>query len=153
MNAGSSYREAAIRGASPVRLVVCLYEQAITDLRRATMALEKGDIEARTQSINHALLVISHLQGTLDMDRGGEVARNLQKFYNIVRNGLMEAQVKQSSRILEQQISQLVLVHGAWQEVEHATSMPEPAHMKSGHSTPIINSPSPAEIPFGDWNA
>src|SRR5271170_404997 len=107
MDARSSYRETAVRGASPVRLVICLYEQTISDLRRAAVALEKGDIEARTRNINHAVLVIGQLQGTLDMERGGAVARNLLKFYSLLRAGLVEAQGKQSKQILEQQIAVL----------------------------------------------
>lgn len=152
MDARSSYRESAVRGASPVRLVICLYEQAIEDLRRAVIALEKGDIEARTRGINHALKVIAQLQGSIDMEHGGEVARNLERFYNGVRAGLTEAHVKQSTRILEQQISQLAIVHEAWLEVERATSMPmtkstEPA--QGGLST----STSSQGTPFADWNA
>ena len=101
MDARSSYREASVRGASPVRLVISLYEQAIEDLRRAIIALDKGAIEVRTREINHALLVIAQLQGSLDMERGGEVAKNLARFYGVVRAGLTEAQLKQSSILLE----------------------------------------------------
>lgn len=121
MNARFSYCETAVRGASPVRLVICLYEQAIEDLRRAVSAQERGDIEGRTRGINHALVVIGQLQGTLDMERGGDVARNLERFYTMVRLGLIEAQKKQSAKLLEEQISQLVTVHEAWQVVERAT--------------------------------
>ena len=109
MDANISYREAAVRGASPVRLVICLYQQAIEDLRRAVIALEKRDAEARTRAINHALVVIGQLQGTLDMERGGDVAKNLDRFYNVVRAGLVDAQFKQSAAILTQQIAQLGL--------------------------------------------
>ena len=148
MDARSSYREAAVRGASPVRLVICLYEQAIEDLRLAVIALEKGDIEARTRGINHALMVIAQLQGSLDLERGGEVARNLARFYGVVRAGLVEAQTKQSARILEQQISQLAVVYEAWLEVERATSTakPPPATLPE----PDISSPA---ISTADWNA
>ncbi len=150
MDARSSYREAAVRGASPVRLVICLYEQAIEDLRLAVIAVEKGDIEARTRGINHALMVIAQLQGSLDMERGGEVARNLARFYSLVRAGLCEAQMKQSGRILEQQIAQLVVLHEAWLEVERATAaqMPMPAGL--AHAGP---SPPSRERPFSDWKA
>jgi flagellar secretion chaperone FliS len=150
MDARSSYREAAVRGASPVRLVICLYEQAIEDLRQAVIALEKGDIEVRTRGINHALMVIAQLQGSLDMERGGDVARNLARFYSLVRTGLSEAQMKQSARILEQQISELAIVHEAWLEVERATAAPMPQSAglaQAGPSTPS------RERPFADWNA
>ena len=149
MDARYSYREAAVRGASPVRLVICLYEQAIEDLRRAVIAQEKGDIEARTRSINHAFTVIAQLQATLDMQRGGEVARNLAKFYTLVRNGLTEAQATQSTRILEQQISQLATVHEAWLEVERATAAPLP---QSGPAQAGPSVPS-RETSLTDWNA
>lgn len=139
-----------MRGASPVRLVICLYEQAIEDLRRAVIALEKGDIEARTRGINHALMVIAQLQGSLDMERGGEVAINLARFYGVVRAGLAEAQMKQSGIILEQQVSHLVLVYEAWLEVERATMAPAPKSLTPVRAAP--GNPSP-EISLADWNA
>jgi flagellar secretion chaperone FliS len=148
MDAKASYREAAVRGASPVRLVICLYEQAIEDLRLAVIALEKGDIEARTRGINHALMVIAQLQGSLDMERGGEVARNLARFYGVVRAGLVEAQMKQSTRILEQQICQLAVVYEAWLEVERVTATPKP--LPAALPEPDVSSPV---ISNADWNA
>jgi flagellar protein FliS len=150
MDARSSYRESSVRGASPVRLVISLYEQAIEDLRRAIIALDKGAIEVRTREINHALLVIAQLQGSLDMERGGEVAKNLARFYGVVRAGLTEAQLKQSSILLEQQISQLALVHEAWLEVERITT-------NANSTSPALSSgvrPAAApEISGSDWNA
>jgi flagellar protein FliS len=151
MDARTSYRETAARGASPIRLVICLYEQAIEDLRRAVLALENGDIEARTRHINHALLVISHLQGTLDMERGGDVARNLVRFYSVVRAGLLEAQHKQSARILEQQTSQLTTVREAWLEVERATAATN--RRPSSASSQVHPATSSLRISFSDWNA
>jgi flagellar protein FliS len=150
MDARSSYREATVRGASPVRLVLCLYEQAIEDLRCAVIALEKGDIESRTRAINHALSVIAQLQGSLDMNRGGEVAGNLDRFYGVVRLGLIEAQTQQSVRILEQQISQLATVHEAWLEVERVTRAPALASRETIQVQPEM---SPPEIAGSEWNA
>jgi len=149
-DARSSYREAAVRGASPVRLVICLYEQAIEDLRLAMIAQEKGDIESRTRGINHALTVIAHLQGSLDLERGGEVAKNLARFYSVIRAGLSEAQAIQSIRILEQQISQLAIVLEGWLEAERATAAPM---LQSAGPAPA-DSPTPSgETLFADWNA
>jgi len=130
--------------------VICLYEQAIEDLRRAVIALEKGDIEGRTRGINHALMVIAQLQGSLDMERGGEVARNLERFYSTVRSGLVEAQLKQSGRILEQQISQLATVHEAWLEVELATAAPKPLANEPAQITSEVSSLG-TSLP--GWNA
>jgi len=149
MDAKSSYREAAARGATPVQLVILLYEQAIEDLRRAVIALEKGDIEARTQGINHALAVLAQLQGSLDMKRGGEVAGNLHRFYSLMRASLIDAQLKQSARILEKQIEQLVLVREAWLEVNVATAKPA-----SPRAEPVPQPALPSnESSVTEWNA
>jgi len=125
MNPGLSYREAAGVGANPVRLVILLYEQAIEDLRRAIAAQARRDVEGRTREINHAILVIGHLQATLDAERGGKVSQNLALFYEQVRQGLVEAQCRQSTAEIEQQISHLMLVREAWREVERATTSPQ----------------------------
>jgi flagellar protein FliS len=149
MDARSSYRESSVRGAGPVRLVISLYEQAIEDLRRAVIALDRGAIEARTREINHALLVIAQLQSSLDMERGGEVAKNLARFYGVVRAGLTEAQMKQSSMLVEQQIAQLAEVHEAWLEVERATAKPNPPAPELTSGSPPSSSPENSV----DWSA
>jgi flagellar secretion chaperone FliS len=123
MDARSAYREAATRGASGVRLVVLLYEQAIHDLRRAAISIEQGETELRTQAINHGLTIICHLQCTLDRERGGEVSRNLDRFYNSVRAQLLEAQIRVSREILNQQITFLLELREAWVHVESASAI------------------------------
>ncbi|HTZ81688.1 MAG TPA: flagellar export chaperone FliS [Candidatus Acidoferrales bacterium] len=126
MNPGLSYREAAVAGASPVRLVILLYEQVIEDLRRAVHAQGQKDIEARTRDINHAILVLGHLEASIDKDQGGRVAANLARFYQQVKAGLVEAQFQQSESAIEEQISYLMQVHEAWCEVERDLG-PHPA--------------------------
>jgi len=118
MNPGLTYREAAVAGASPVRLVVLLYEQVIEDLRRALAAQKNDAIETRTREINHAILVIGHLEATLNKEQGGRVAEILQHFYRQLRASLTEAQAQQSASLLEKQISLLMQVRDGWLEVE-----------------------------------
>lgn len=118
MNPTSAYRETAIRGAGPVRLVVLLYEQMIEDLRQAMNAIKQNQIEVRTNKINHAISVIGYLQSSLDKKAGGQVALNLERFYQQLRANLAKAQFSVSQRILSQQITDLLAVREAWSEVE-----------------------------------
>lgn len=131
-----------------MRLVICLYEQTIDDLRQAVLALENGQIELRTRKINHAITVIGQLQGSLDMEHGGEVARNLESFYTVVRAGVCEAHLKQSVQILEREIAQLVMVYEAWLEVERATET-------TAKQTEAISAAPPiaSEDASADWSA
>ncbi len=53
------YRELAIKAATPVGLIVLLYDMAIESLSHAVREIDAGDIEARTADLNHALTVIA----------------------------------------------------------------------------------------------
>jgi flagellar protein FliS len=120
VNAGAAYQEAAANAASPVHLVVLLYEQMIKDLRRALCALGNGEVEVRTKEIDHALTVAGVLQATLDMNAGAEVAGNLDRFYNQLRATLLQAQTHASAELLQKQIANLLSLREAWVQVDNA---------------------------------
>jgi len=122
VDARTLYRENAARGAGPVRQVVLLYEQIVEDLRRAENAIRQNRIEDRTKAINHATVVVGHLQSRLNFEEGGAVARNLERFYNLLRRKLLEAQVEASQPILSEQLSLLLDLRDAWMQVESAES-------------------------------
>jgi flagellar protein FliS len=113
-----AYRQADARGATSLRLVVLLYEQIIQDLRQASLAIDQNNIELRTKRINHALDVICLLQATLNLERGGQVAQNLVRFYDTIRANLCEAQFQASKEILARQVTDLLTVREAWEQVE-----------------------------------
>jgi flagellar secretion chaperone FliS len=128
-DAKSTYRRGAVEGASPVRLVILLYEQLTEDLRRATAATEQHDTETRTHHLGHAHEVLGLLQGCLDMNAGLEVAENLGRFYGMLRDGLLRAQFHPDGRVLEKYIAQLLSLREAWIEVERNSSgAPRVAH-------------------------
>ena len=120
MNIQQSYREAAVQGASPVALVVRLYEQIIEDLRQAAIAIEQNAIERRTKRIKHAILVVGHLQSPLDFANGGKVAQDLDHFYNVLRQNLVQVQFHPSKRGITQLITDLLALREAWIQVEQA---------------------------------
>ena len=119
-NVPKAYREADVRGAGAVRLVVLLYEQIIRDLTQAAQAIEQNDIELRTKCINHAILVVAYLQSPLDFDKGGKVAKDLDQFYNSLRQSLMQVQFFPSKTGMNQLITDALAVREAWSEVERA---------------------------------
>ncbi len=118
MNIQQSYREAAVRGASSVALVVRLYEQAIEDMRQVVIAIGQNDIQRRSDRIKHALLVIGHLQSSLDFVNGGKVAKDLENFYNVLRQNVIQVQFRPARRAVTQVITDLLAVRQAWIKVE-----------------------------------
>jgi len=142
-----SYREMAVQGASPARLVALLYEQAINDIRRALRAQEKNQIEERTRHLNHAILVIAHLETSLDKEQGGKVAQDLERFYGQVRSGLVAAQMRQSAAAMRQLLIDLMEVRQAWEQVDQQS---RPVMAAEPPSLPQV--PSEAEG-SSEWNA
>jgi flagellar protein FliS len=134
-----AYRQAAAQGASPVQLVLRLYEQIIEDLRQALKANERNQIDLRTNKINHAILVIGHLQSRLNFEAGGQVSQNLDRFYNVLRGSLLGAQFKASSELISARISDLLGLRAAWLEVERAES---PAAIGPAAVAPVSTSTS-----------
>jgi flagellar biosynthetic protein FliS len=120
MNIQQYYREASVRGANPVALVVRLYEQMIEDMRQVALAIEANDIPRRTDRIRHTILVIGHLQSTLDFAQGGKVARDLDDFYNALRQNIVYVQFHPTQRAATQVITDLLAVREAWTQVELA---------------------------------
>jgi flagellar biosynthetic protein FliS len=115
--------------------VVLLYERLITDLTRAMAAMEKGDMETRVAEINHAFLILQQLEGSLDSTQAPEPARKQALFYSVVRAKILEAHLKSSRRILEQQIVLLNDVRAAWEQVDPARNAKAPLPPPPPHAT------------------
>ncbi|MDE3137264.1 MAG: flagellar export chaperone FliS [Acidobacteriota bacterium] len=126
------YQRQRARGASPVCLVVLLYDAAIESLRRAGLAAESGRIEQRVAASNHVVLVINELSRSLDHKRGGEIARNLDQFYAVARARLMEANLRADPHIFEELVGMFCSLREAWQQVEIKTAAPVNAANTNG---------------------
>jgi flagellar protein FliS len=114
-----SYQQASARGASPVGQVVALYDTILRDFVRALAALQGGDVETRVFELNHALLVIAHLQSVLDHERGGEAAKYFDRFYSITRGVIVEANIGATPESLEELINLYGGLREAWYQAEH----------------------------------
>ncbi|MFZ0707326.1 MAG: flagellar export chaperone FliS [Candidatus Korobacteraceae bacterium] len=121
-NAALAYRETASLGASPVGVVVLLYDRLAQDIHAAVAASKTNQVEARTAVLNHALLILQQLQGRLDFVAGGAAARQLDAFYSHVRAKLLEAQIRQSPELLLAQAQAIAQVRESWAEVERNAS-------------------------------
>ena len=92
-----SYRQSAIQGASPIGLMIALFDRLAGDLRRAAAALRKNDIETRCKELNHALLVLGQLGNWVDVKNGGESAQTLSRFYAYLRSKILEAAASETA--------------------------------------------------------
>jgi flagellar protein FliS len=113
----NTYQEVAVQTSSPAKLVVMLYEGAIRFLNQSITAIHAKDLDTKRQSIDKAVAVIQHLQSTLDMTQGKEVAADLDKLYSYITSRILDASGKLQIAPLEEAIKLLTVLLSGWEEV------------------------------------
>jgi len=115
------YLENMVANANPVRLVIMLYEKAINCLENALELRDTEDFDmqrSKYEEMGRALEIISVLDATLDMERGGEIAKNLREIYLSLMDELTYQMLKEDKERLERVIKILKNLKSAWEEVE-----------------------------------
>lgn len=122
------YRKTAVAAVgNGLSLLIALYDTLAGDLRRAAEAERRGDIEQRCREINHALLVIGYLEDWLSRGSSGQLSDQLRGMYASLRRGLIQAQIRRSAAMIEEQMTLVLNVRAVWQgmEMRAASSGPE----------------------------
>ena len=127
-NKAAQYRAVRSQGlvmdASPARLVQVMFEHILSHLataegcmRRIAGNLPLQDVIAKGAAIGKAVRLLNQLDGTLDMERGGEIATNLRNLYGYMLNRLTVANVTNDGAIVAE-IAQLVRkLKSSWDEL------------------------------------
>lgn len=131
-----TYRQFSVQGATPLGLVVMLYDGAIAALQRAVAAIEARDNQNKCTHLNRALAIIAQLEGTLNLELGGEVAKNLKSFYVYSRAQALKAHITNSPEILRSLIENFATIREAWYEADHRPSTPPPTSALEGSPRP-----------------
>jgi len=139
----NAYRQLSIESATPLGLVVMLYDGAIAAMQRAATAIESQDVQTKCTQMNRALAIIAQLEGTLNFELGGEVAQTLKSLYVHTRAQALKANIEDSPEILRSVIANLNIVREAWYEADHQPS-PAPAANASEASSfaPSLSTPA-----------
>lgn len=117
MTPAMAYLSQQLAGASPARRVAMLYDRAIGALRDAVQAIEAGDIQRRWNANRQAGEIIEALWVTLDMERGGEIAANLDRLYGFMLNHLMGVDLRNDPKPAQDVIDLLEPLRRSWHEL------------------------------------
>ena len=112
-----TYIEAEVLNASPVRLIQILFDLAVNSIENARECCRNGDILGRGRSITKSVEILAELTNSLDLEGGGDLAKNYARLYDYCQRRLLEAHVKQSEPVLEEVQSLLGELREAWQAV------------------------------------
>lgn len=117
----AAYRSVAahsgIAGADPHRLIVMLMDGALERISLASGAMQHGDATARNAHIHRAVEIMQELQGSLNMEAGGEIAANLADLYDYACRQLVRANLQNQSAMLDEVATLLRQIRGAWIQI------------------------------------
>jgi flagellar protein FliS len=132
-HATTRYYESQVTTSSPEKLVVMLYEAAIRSLTQSISHVENGNPNGKRDSVDKALAIIQQLQTTLDMEKGGHIAAQLERLYGYITSRILDGSANLDKRPLEEAVRLLTTLHSAWATVASAEfrTTPEPTKLQA----------------------
>lgn len=113
--------ETGVSAASPNKLIVMLYDGAISACYRAIKHMQNQDIEGKGNMISKAIMIIeSGLRSSLDKKAGGEIAESLDALYRYMSDRLYISNLKNKPEPLHEVIKLLSELREAWEEISKA---------------------------------
>jgi flagellar protein FliS len=117
-NPWKSYRQIATQTAPPGQLVLMLFDGALRSLDRALLGFNVTDISERNAAIHNnvqrAVDIIRELNGSLDLEAGGQLADTLRNLYGFFELRLIESNSKKSRQGIDEVIPMLRQLRDAW---------------------------------------
>ena len=113
----NAYRRTEAESSSPVELVVRLYDGAIRFMLEAREAIARKDVRARTNAVSRALAIIVELQNTLNVQEGGDVARELDRLYTYMSTRLLDVTARADDAAAEEVQKLLGTLREAWSRI------------------------------------
>lgn len=129
-SAAAAYQQVEVTSRSPLELVVMLYDGALAALQQAAQAMRRRDLLTKRDAMNKALQIVQHLQSTLDMDQGADVAGQLDHLYGHVISRVLEANLTGNAEFIDEAARLLQTVRAAWAEVAAAPA-PDPPDLST----------------------
>ncbi len=127
-NAYNAYQKNNVSTASQGRLVVLLYEGAVKHLTAALTLFEAddtikpGNIERFGNHIQKTQSIINELQVSLDMEKGGDIAKNLMSLYLYFNEELMDASIKHNKTKIQFVLKMINELTESWRMIANSTA-------------------------------
>ncbi len=106
-----------VTGADSIQLIQMLFDGLLESLATARGQIERGEIADKGKSLARAGRIVVGLQGALDFDKGGDIARNLNDLYAYVTRRLFHVNAHNDLDALKEVHNLMSEIRGAWQMV------------------------------------
>jgi flagellar protein FliS len=111
-----AYRRTEAQSASPMQLVVMLYDGALRFLTEARTAHASGDLARRADALRHVAAILAECHSTLDLEQGGAVAAELDRLYSYMSARLLDVTLKRDATAIDEIHRLMTPLRHAWAE-------------------------------------
>lgn len=110
--------ETCVSQASPHQLIVLLYDGALNAIKLAKLYIQKGNIAGKGMAISKAINIVDNgLKSCLDLEKGGEIAENLDRLYHYISQQLVLANLYNDQDKLQNCFDLLNNIAESWREI------------------------------------
>lgn len=102
---------------SPHELIKLLFDGLTDRIAASRSALAKGNREDRATSVTKAQTILWGLRESLDFEKGGDLAVNLDSLYDYCIRRLTAAHAQENDEIFSEVMDLMVNIRDAWKEM------------------------------------
>jgi len=102
--------------ANRVDLIQILFDGLIESLAAAQGHLQRGAIQEKCKCLSRASRIVVGLQSSLDFEKGGELAQNLNELYSYITRRLLYANAQNDLQAVIEVHGLMSDIRQAWQE-------------------------------------
>lgn len=99
-NPYAQYKEQALSTLGPGEILVKLYDELIKQMRLASLAIEKMDYAAVSETLTKSQTIIATLEASLDSSF--EISANLRDMYIFLAQQLLSANLKKDAKVIDE---------------------------------------------------
>ena len=131
-NYQNAYKKASVNTLDQNKLIIMIYDGAIKNANFSVQYMESGEIEKVHDSLIKTKNIVTELLATLNMEQGGEIAKNLKSLYSYMFSQLIEANMEKKSEPVLTVIDLLKELRGAWVQIKEKKKPEEKKENVSG---------------------
>lgn len=109
-----AYKKTSIHTASKEQILIMLYQAAIKNCKKAIEAIDENNIAKKGEFIGKLQDIVIELNNSLDLEVGGDVAKELSSLYDYMLFASTQANIKIDKEPLEGCLKVLNTLYEGW---------------------------------------
>ena len=132
--------QTSVEAADPHRLIQMLMEGALEKITKAKQYMANKNTPEKGRHVSWAISIIDGLRLSLDKEKGGEIATNLDALYDYMTRRLVMANAENSPAMLDEVISLIKEVKAGWDAIPEEVRRNPQAPTSSPNATQTVTS-------------